>query len=149
MDIEQEILRLAGDNVRTVDIGRKLDIPTTNIRYYLRKLGITKNGAGTPITKNPNGARVSETRTKIVALKASGMSYKEVARTVGLSKQRTHAILMMGAPVVGSECASCRITTKKLFRHHEDYSKPDSVVWLCASCHMTREWDLRHNWGVK
>lgn len=29
--------------------------------------------------------------------------------------------------------------------HHEDYSKPLEIVWLCASCHKSRHWDLKRN----
>lgn len=34
----------------------------------------------------------------------------------------------------GSECYFCA-ATEGLHGHHEDYSKPLEVVWLCTSCH--------------
>ena len=34
-------------------------------------------------------------------------------------------------------CESCG-REKKLSGHHEDYSKPLKVVWLCSSCHKSR-----------
>lgn len=33
------------------------------------------------------------------------------------------------------ECSSCRLKTSYLDAHHEDYSKPLEVVWLCPTCH--------------
>jgi len=32
------------------------------------------------------------------------------------------------------KCSSCTMK-KKTHAHHEDYSKPLKVIWLCASCH--------------
>ncbi len=34
-------------------------------------------------------------------------------------------------------CTDCN-ETKPLFAHHEDYSKPLDVIWLCRPCHRKR-----------
>lgn len=34
-------------------------------------------------------------------------------------------------------CADCK-KSGSTFAHHEDYSKPLDVVWLCRSCHRAR-----------
>ncbi len=37
------------------------------------------------------------------------------------------------------KCNRCNVETSNLEKHHEDYSKPLSVEWLCTKCHgMTR-----------
>jgi hypothetical protein len=32
-------------------------------------------------------------------------------------------------------CEACGVEPRRLHGHHEDYSKPLSVQWLCISCH--------------
>jgi hypothetical protein len=39
--------------------------------------------------------------------------------------------------LVKTPCADCG-TTNRLHAHHEDYSKPLDVIWLCAFCHYAR-----------
>ncbi len=33
-------------------------------------------------------------------------------------------------------CSSCGLICKKLQAHHDDYSKPLEVRWVCHSCHL-------------
>lgn len=35
-------------------------------------------------------------------------------------------------------CTDCGKETSDLERHHEDYTKPLEVVWLCSPCHRQR-----------
>lgn len=48
---------------------------------------------------------------------------------------------LLSKPVV---CEHCCIE-KKLNAHHEDYSKPLQVLWLCVSCHFARHRFLKSN----
>lgn len=42
-------------------------------------------------------------------------------------------------------CESCGETTS-LHGHHDDYSKPLEVTWLCPSCHFV--WHAKHGEGL-
>lgn len=33
-------------------------------------------------------------------------------------------------------CSSCGVEGQKFHKHHEDYSQPLAVTWLCRACHM-------------
>jgi len=46
-----------------------------------------------------------------------------------------------GKLIQASECSVCK-STEKIEGHHDDYTKPLEVRWLCESCH--KEWH-RHN----
>jgi hypothetical protein len=42
-------------------------------------------------------------------------------------------------------CEDCGCWTNKLDKHHEDYSKPLAIVWLCHSCHCLRHIKMRES----
>jgi hypothetical protein len=44
------------------------------------------------------------------------------------------AALSQGELVVGLNCEECGVEDG-LVGHHEDYSKPLDVIWLCGDCH--------------
>src|SRR5262245_37800524 len=43
-------------------------------------------------------------------------------------------------------CADCGSTESQ--RHHEDYTKPLDVIWLCRSCHLKRHQSQTHGLGL-
>jgi hypothetical protein len=59
--------------------------------------------------------------------------YPEKARAHDLVKNALEA----GRLVKPSHCADCH-HEKFLHSHHEDYSRPLDVVWLCVQCHRAR-----------
>ena len=48
--------------------------------------------------------------------------------------------LRLGKIVKPKHCSGCHQATKsrRLHGHHEDYSRPLDVIWLCQACHTTR-----------
>lgn len=42
-----------------------------------------------------------------------------------------------GVLVRPKQCSVCP-STKNIEGHHEDYSKPLEIIWLCKSCHHKR-----------
>lgn len=44
------------------------------------------------------------------------------------------------------ECECCGSSKTTIYGHHEDYSKPLSVRWLCNTCH--RLWHAEHGEGL-
>lgn len=38
----------------------------------------------------------------------------------------------------GTTCEDCGVTGVRINGHHEDYSKPFDVVWVCNACHGAR-----------
>lgn len=53
------------------------------------------------------------------------------------ARKLLHSAIAGGRVVKPTECEDCSITAR-LDGHHEDYSKPLEVDWLCRSCHGKR-----------
>jgi hypothetical protein len=68
---------------------------------------------------------------KRAALKAAQLSPRGVAR------QTLHSAVRGGAVTKPTSCEECGLTAL-LHGHHEDYSKPLDVEWLCPACHGKR-----------
>jgi hypothetical protein len=45
-------------------------------------------------------------------------------------------------PELCESCGMKPISAKSIHGHHDDYSKPDVVRWLCAKCH--HRWHAEH-----
>lgn len=57
---------------------------------------------------------------------------------LSVSMARTHGIF----PAAPKRCYRCGMEAK-LLAHHEDYSLPLSISWLCRSCHGKRHDELK------
>jgi hypothetical protein len=62
--------------------------------------------------------------------------YKSIARhpLKQEAREKMHKALKIGLLVKSEKCNSCG-KHKKTEGHHEDYTKPLKVVWLCRTCH--------------
>lgn len=52
------------------------------------------------------------------------------------------AALRSGELVRADECERCGARDTQIVGHHEDYSKPLDVMWLCHPCHGVRHGEL-------
>jgi hypothetical protein len=52
------------------------------------------------------------------------------------ARNRLHAAVRDGKIKKPPECEICSVSDERLHGHHEDYSKPLDVIWVCQSCHV-------------
>ena len=48
---------------------------------------------------------------------------------------------VLSGVIIKAPCVRC--ANENTVAHHEDYSKPLSVIWLCRKCHMARHAEMR------
>lgn len=96
--------------------------------------------------KPQKGSGETSERRKIAReYKNQGLSYSEIGKLMGISRQRAQQLV---APTdlavrqlrrkLGDRCSVCGMRKKKLDLHHADYSKPPEVL-LCVRCHMRKD----------
>lgn len=51
-------------------------------------------------------------------------------------------------PDACEQCGHVGRSTRDIHGHHDDYSKPLDVRWLCSSCHKRHHLALRHANGT-
>ena len=67
------------------------------------------------------------------AIKEWGINHPEAIKA---HKKLGYAI-RTGKVIKPKNCSSCN-KEKRLSAHHEDYTKPLIVLWLCSSCHKLK-----------
>ena len=59
------------------------------------------------------------------------------------AQRKVHAAVRRGELVRPLVCERCGVDKgQRLHGHHDDYSKPLDVMWLCALCHRFRHAEL-------
>lgn len=56
-------------------------------------------------------------------------------RRKALARTQVSLAVKTGALIRPTECAVCFMEHRYIEAHHEDYSKPLDVLWLCRPCH--------------
>lgn len=59
---------------------------------------------------------------------------REVAKIVTLARKKGH--------LIPQPCQACG-STRHIEAHHDDYSRPLDIIWLCASHHVKFHWARR------
>ncbi len=67
-----------------------------------------------------------------------------------LARRRLHAAVRAGDVAKPDACSGCGGSERGIQAHHEDYSRPLDVVWLCTTCHAQRHPFVRgKEWYVR
>lgn len=89
------------------------------------------------------------TRQKVIDLRKKGLTFEEIGKRYGVSRQRIHQIftpkqvaarmitkiaIAAGFLINPALCEKCG-KKGKIEAHHPDYDKPMEVMWLCIKCH--------------
>lgn len=78
--------------------------------------------------------RATPRRSNARDCKEVNREYRRNHRIEWNAKARVRYAVLTGKLIRPNECSECGyICTPQA--HHEDYSKPLDVIWLCASCH--------------
>ncbi len=59
-----------------------------------------------------------------------------------LAHQAVAHAVRAGRLTAPAECQQCQRSDLQIHAHHEDYTQPLEVIWLCQSCHARRHKEL-------
>jgi len=130
-----QIEKLLIEGKKPREIQKSVQTTGSSICYVRRKLGIPPFKAG-----RPRGFKNTETRERVMEMKARGLSYSQIGKHFGFSHQRAQQYVLVqrrGPERKVEKCSDCGKLGVGLSRHHEDYTKEDTVM-LCLSCHGKR-----------
>lgn len=71
---------------------------------------------------------LSKSRIEQIANEQKASAWQKVSQAVG-----------SGALVRPKVCGRCSKACRSIFAHHEDYSKPLEILWLCQHCHTVAD----------
>lgn len=97
---------------------------------------------------NELNEHVRELRRLLARAKKDGFTHEDLIarmskKDVMLAAHRTFRDAVKHGEIERqSACEQCG-SDRRIDAHHDDYSKPLKVRWLCGSCHTKHHWALR------
>ncbi len=94
----------------------------------------------------------SEAMNQALRLRLKGLSYAEIGKAMGISRQRAQQLIRPSADIYNfvrrraeSRCQDCGIELVSGHVHHlnqvDNYNDPDNLMYLCVSCHAIAHGD--------
>ena len=114
---EQDVRRLRNEGLTIREIAHRLGRSTSRVTKVLRAMGLAERG---PLSGPLSCSRKRNARWE--------QKYPE--------KRRAHKVVekaLDAGRIQRMDCECCG--EKKTHAHHDDYSRPLDVRWLCARCH--------------
>lgn len=106
-------------------------------KYYANNIEKSRERTNEWRAKNPERAKdqLAEWRLKNPdKIYAITKRYRDNNPEKDKAHKLVEKAIVSGKLIVPDFCSVCN-STKKLDAHHEDYSKPLDVVWICRQCH--------------
>jgi len=82
-------------------------------------------------------------RPEGLSLVALNSELDKMVRHKGRVSNQVMAAIKKGTLIKKDNCENCN-STKNVIAHHNDYSKPLDVIWLCDKCHIALHKSLRN-----
>lgn len=93
------------------------------------------------VTKKAREYRATEKGRKAI-LEASRRAYIK-HKDKWIARAKANYAVKMGKLIKPEQCEVCLKKTR-LEGHHEDYSKPLEIIWLCTGCHADTDRELEN-----
>lgn len=98
---------------------------------------------------NPERAAARKAYSLTDEGKAAGIRAKKKWQEKNTVKRAAHILLgnaIRDGKIVKADVCECCDNTENLHGHHDDYSQPLGVTWLCPKCHS--DWHKRNGEGL-
>lgn len=88
-----------------------------------------------------HAARYRQTKRGKEAAYRAQASYYSRSKDKVMARAAVKRALVSGELLKPDNCTNCLVPAR-LDAHHDDYSKPLDVIWLCRTCHANRHKEL-------
>ena len=87
------------------------------------------------LSKERERCRLKQNKRRLMGLEVVTQKYKLKWRARNKDKVKAQAMAYRFIKSKPDSCQKCGKKNCRLERHHEDYSKPLEIIWLCCDCH--------------
>ncbi len=84
-------------------------------------------------------SRAWRARNKGHTSPTTGLPYGVKTKEAASAQEQVHRAIKRGELTRPIACTRCGRTDQRIEASHDDYLKPLEVIWLCVSCHRTKD----------
>jgi hypothetical protein len=131
---DKQIAEILNRTERSVQTRRVRFLKLSETKFIIAQK-VKKNGT---CSKEKNGNWKGGISKNPITNKPNNIKYRKMQKQKWPEKEKARKITtkyIRNGKLIRGICQNCKDKSKKVHAHHNDYSKPLEITWLCRECH--------------